>query len=185
LFPDQTPRDGARIPTLESVLANLPDTRFTIEVKTDPAHPDRTASAPILAEATIAVIDRAGAASRVIVEAFDWRVQRHVARVRPDIKLAWLTRPETVRHSHLWWDGITPSPSVPCAVAAQGGPIWAPDHTTLTEAQITEAHTLGLSVLAWTVNRPEDMRRLLDWGVDGLISDRPDLALGLYLSLGL
>ncbi len=45
LFPDQVPHDGARIPTLASVLAALPATRFTIEVKTDPAHPAWTASA--------------------------------------------------------------------------------------------------------------------------------------------
>jgi glycerophosphoryl diester phosphodiesterase len=35
---------------------------------------------------------------------------------------------------------------------------------------------LGLKVVTWTVNRPEDMRRLIRWGVDGLITDRPDLA---------
>ena len=38
---------------------------------------------------------------------------------------------------------------------------------------------LGLRVVPWTVNRPEDMRRLIRWGVDGLITDRPDLARGV------
>ena len=179
LFPNQSPHDGARIPTLEMVLAALPDARFTIEVKTDPAHPDWTASAKVLADATLAVIDLCGAAARIIVESFDWRVQRHVREVRPDIKLAWLTRAETTRNAALWWDVAASAESVPKAVAAEGGPIWAPDHTDLTEAQVTEAHALGLLVLPWTVNQPADMLRLVDWGVDGLISDRPDLALGL------
>jgi glycerophosphoryl diester phosphodiesterase len=178
-FPDQQPHDGARIPTLAAVLAAMPGVRFTIEVKTHPTHPQWTASAQTLADATLAVIDDAGAAERVVVEAFDWRVQRHIRPRRPDIKLAWLTSAETVNDAHLWWDGATAASSVPAAVAAEGGPVWAPGFSTLTKTAVTEAHRLGLSVLPWTVNQPADMRRLVDWGVDGLISDRPDLALAL------
>jgi glycerophosphoryl diester phosphodiesterase len=178
-FPDQVPQDGACIPTLAAVLAALPKARFTIEVKTDPAHPEWTAAAPVIADAALAVIDDANAVDRVIVEAFDWRVQRHIRRTRADLKLAWLTRAETVRGARLWWDGMTADQSLPAIVAAEGGPVWAPDYNTLTPAQIDEAHRLGLFVLPWTVNRPADMRRLIAWGVDGLISDRPDLALGL------
>lgn len=173
-FPEQAPSDGARIPALSAVLEAFPALRFTIEIKTDPRHPDRTAPPEALADATLAVIDAAHAAGRVIVEAFDWRVTRYVRCARPDIRLAWLTRPGTI--SDLWWD-VAPLYSVPASVAAEGGPIWAPDHATLTQADIREAHALGLTVLPWTVNRPEDMCRLIAWGADGLISDRPDLAL--------
>ena len=177
LFPGQAPNDGARIPTLAAILAALPNARFTIEVKTDPTHPHQTAPPSVLADAALSVVDAARAAARVVVESFDWRVQRHIRKTRPDIRLAWLTRAETIRDAALWWDRTTASESVPASVAAEGGPIWAPDYTDLTERQIDEAHALGLFVLSWTVNRPEDMRRLIDWGADGLISDRPDLAL--------
>jgi glycerophosphoryl diester phosphodiesterase len=170
LFPRQMPCDGARIPTLAAVLAALPEARFTIEVKTDPARPDRTAPAPVLADAVLAVVDAAGAAGRVVLEAFDWRV-------RPDIRLAWLTRAETIREAALWLDGSVKRRSVPETVAAEGGPIWAPDHRHLTRKQVEAAHALGLLVWPWTVNRTAAMRRLIGWGVDGLISDRPDLAM--------
>ena len=179
LFPDQRPYDGARIPSLAAVLDALPNARFTIEIKTDPAHPAWTAPPTVLSEATLTVIDEAKAVGRVLVEAFDWRVQHHIRRIRPDIRLAWLTRPETVLNAALWWDGVAPLPSVPAAVAARGGPVWAPDYASLTRDEVAEAHALGLLVLPWTVNQPDDMRRLMGWGVDGLISDRPDLALGL------
>jgi glycerophosphoryl diester phosphodiesterase len=178
-FPDQVPCDGSRVPTLAAVLAALPVARFTIEVKTDPTHPAWTVAPNVLADAALAVVDAAGAAGRVIVESFDWRVQRHVRNIRRDIRLAWLTAENTIRSAALWWDGITVRGSVPECVAAEGGSVWAPDYLDLTEAQIAEAHALGLLVLTWTVNRPADMRRLIDWGVDGLISDRPDLALAL------
>jgi glycerophosphoryl diester phosphodiesterase len=179
LFPDQVPHDGARIPTLASVLGQLPHARFTIEVKTDPTHPNWTAPPQVLVDATLAIIDAAEAASRVIVESFDWRVQHHIRRIRTDLKLAWLTSAKTIADAALWWDGATVDGSIAARVAAEGGPIWAPDHRDLTEAQIHEAHALGLLVLPWTVNQPADMSRLFDWGVDGLISDRPNLALEL------
>ncbi len=174
LFPDQQPADGARVPTLAAVLAALPNACFTVEVKTHPLQPDATVAPAELADATLSVIDAAKAAGRVVVEAFDWRVQRHIRRTRPDIRLAWLTHPDTV--SHPWWE-VDPLPSVPECVAREGGPIWAPFHAVLTEAGVQEAHDRGLLVLPWTVNQIEDMKRLVAWGVDGLISDRPDLAL--------
>lgn len=45
----------------------------------------------------------------------------------------------------------------------------------MTAALVTEAHTLGLRVVVWTVNKTDDMARMIETGVDGIISDRPDL----------
>jgi glycerophosphoryl diester phosphodiesterase len=59
--------------------------------------------------------------------------------------------------------------------AERGATIWSPNYNTLTPTLIAEAQTAGLQVIPWTVNEPADMRQLLEWGVDGLISDRPEL----------
>jgi glycerophosphoryl diester phosphodiesterase len=179
LYPDQSPRDGACIPTLDAVLRLNRPAQFVIELKTLPGEPGRTASGPELADAVLATADAAYATPRVTVEGFDWRGPRHLRRARPDVRLAWLTRAETVRDAATWWDGPVPADfggSVPRAVAAEGGPVWAPDHNDLTDVLVCEAHALGLQVIPWTVNDPADMRRLIGWGVDGLVTDRPDRA---------
>lgn len=179
LHHDQSPRDGARIPTLDAVLRLSRSAHFVIELKTFPGEPGRSSSGPELADAVLAVADAADATPRITVEGFDWRGLRHLRRIRPDVRLAWLTRVETVRDAAAWWDGPLPADfggSVPRAVAAEGGPVWAPDYNDLTHASVQEAHALDLQVIPWTVNDPADMRRLIAWGVDGLVTDRPDRA---------
>jgi glycerophosphoryl diester phosphodiesterase len=53
----------------------------------------------------------------------------------------------------------------------------------VTRRFISRAHQAGLAVKVWTVNDPADMRRLVEWGVDALITDRPDLAVPIARSL--
>lgn len=178
-FPAQVPCDGARIPTLAEVLAVDPTVRFNIEMKTFPPHPEWTVGPVAMAAAVTSVAEAAGVLGRITVESFDWRGPREVRRLRPDVRVAWLTSPDSVAEAGLWWGGPVPADyggSVPRAVAAEGGPIWAPHYADLGGARIEEAHALGLGVLPWTVNDAAEMRRLLRAGVDGLITDRPDIA---------
>jgi glycerophosphoryl diester phosphodiesterase len=178
-YPDQAPQDGSRIPRLAEVLRIDPVVRFTIELKSWPLHPELTMSGAEMAEAVVDVVKSSGASDRSIVQSFDWRGPRHLRRTRPGVQVSWLTSAATLMAARAWWDGPDPSDfggSVPRAVAAEGGPMWGPDFRDLTEDSLAEAHALGLKVVPWTVNRPQDMHRLIRWGVDGLITDRPDLA---------
>lgn len=184
LYPDQSPRDGEHIPRLDEVLRLSNDTGFIIELKTYPGDPGRSASGPDMADAAVAVADAAGATARITVEGFDWRGPRHLRNVRKDVRLAWLTSASTVRDAGVWWGGPHPADfggSVPRAVAAEGGPIWGPDASDLTQDQVDEAHSLGLAVIPWTVNAQRDMVRLIGWGVDGIVTDRPDRARQLVM----
>ncbi len=179
LYPDQVPHDGATIPALADVLRLDPQVAFNIELKTFPFDPGLAVGGATMADAVVAVADALGAADRIIVQSFDWRGLRRLRRRRPEIDLAWLTSSAFLAGARTWWDGVHPSDfggSTVRAVAAEGGPAWGPDHADLTEETLAEAHALGLRVVTWTVNRPDDMRRLIRWGVDGLITDRPDLA---------
>jgi glycerophosphoryl diester phosphodiesterase len=68
--------------------------------------------------------------------------------------------------------------SVPRLVRASAGKAlgvtWSPAHQSLTPARLDEAKALGLQVIPWTVNDKATMERLMDWGVDGIITDYPD-----------
>jgi len=57
--------------------------------------------------------------------------------------------------------------------------IYSPQHMLLTAEQVVRAHELGVKVLPWTVNDADRMSELMEWGVDGLITDDPALAMGL------
>jgi glycerophosphoryl diester phosphodiesterase len=187
LHPTQVPHDGATIPTLADVLRIDPLVRFNIELKTFPWFPGLAVDGAAMADAVVAVADAAGAVDRIIVQSFDWRGPRRLRRTRPDVDLAWLTSAAFLAGARTWWDGPHPADfggSVARAVAAAGGRTWSPEHDDLTEETLAEAHALGLRVVPWTVNRPEAMRRLIRWGVDGLITDRPDLARAVLAEAG-
>ncbi len=177
-FSTGAPSDRERIPTLAQVLEL--DARFNIELKLLPTQPGWTISAEEMADRVLHVIYGTGAVDRVTVQSFDWRAPRHVRRTRPNIRRGWLTEAETVRDARLWrGDELASSAmeDVPAAIAAEGGGTWTPFFTELTEGLLARAHGLGLKVIPWTVNEISDMRRLIRWGVDGLISDWPDRGL--------
>jgi glycerophosphoryl diester phosphodiesterase len=181
LFPKQTPCDGARIPTLAEVFAlTVPaSVRVAAEVKVRPGQPDLAIPT---ADAVIAAAAAASTSGLLSIRSFDWRPLRHVRRRHPELPLTWLTGTEAFAAS-----------GAPAAIAAEARvgtpvrwtPVWAPEHTRLTQALLAEAHALGLAVVPWTVNAPAEMARLIAWGVDGLCSDRPDLARAAMAAAGL
>jgi glycerophosphoryl diester phosphodiesterase len=106
-------------------------------------------------------------------------------RLCPRIARGWLTEPRTAAAAALWWDMPSPGTrSAPEAIAAEGGGTWFPAHHTLTREALVQARRLGLRVVPWTVDEPDDVARLIGWGVDGLITDRPDLALAAAAASG-
>ena len=179
-YPGQMPQDGARVATLDEVLALDSTLRWNIELKVMPAHPDWTIPAEEMVERVLHIVGAAAAGPRVALQSFDWRAPRHLRRIRPGIAAGWLTDSKTVADAPLWLGRhVANMADVPAAIAAEGGGAWAPHHADLTDNLLDQAHDLGLQVIPWTVNAVEDMQRLMEWGVDGLITDWPDRALAL------
>jgi glycerophosphoryl diester phosphodiesterase len=201
-FPEQVAVDGTRIPRLADLFAMVREagnhsTRFNIETKISPLEPGDSLAAEPFARQVIDEIRKGGMEHRSTLQSFDWRTLRIAQREAREIPTVYLTAQQK------FFDNIctgatggspdvkpadcAPSPwtagfqlrdhgSVPRMVKAAGGAVWSPFHRDVDAAKIAEAHALGLKVVVWTVNDPDRIAQLIDMGVDGLISDRPDVA---------
>ena len=187
-FPDQQAVDGTRIPRLADLFdlvkkSGNTKVGFDCETKVSPNERGATLAPEIFARMVIAEIRDAGMADRMMVQSFDWSTLQVIQKAAPEIRTMYLTSPSTLKRGSggaysPWLAGFAPEQhggSVPRAVHAAGGRTWAPNHAYLTPALLAEARSLGIVVIPWTVNDSPTIAKLLDMGVDGIISDRPDL----------
>ncbi len=190
-YPQQQPIDGARIPRLADLFALVRNSgnqrvRFAIETKLSPDRPQDTVAPEVFARAVIAAIREAGMAERSTILSFDWRTLAVVQKDAPEIGTVYLSSQQAGGFDNIgaekaevsaWTNGLRfqDHGSVAKMIHAAGGRIWSANHRDLDAAKVKDAQALGLQVLAWTVNSPADIVRALDLGVDGIVSDRPDL----------
>lgn len=183
-FATQAPRDGQRIPRLAQVFDLVKQhgadgVRFNIETKINPTRLDETANPEVFVNAIVREARDAGLIGRVTLQSFDWRTLQIAQGIEPTLQTVYLSI-QTANNDNIrdgtWTAGfkLADHGSVPRMVKAAGGAVWSPNAGALTEALLKEAQSLGLKVIPWTVNAPGDMQRLLDWKVDGLITDYPD-----------
>lgn len=146
------------IPLLEDLLGTFPQLRVNIDPKHDGAVP-----------ALIEVLERTAAVGRVCVGAFS---DRRIARLRKALGPALCTSlgPAGVARLQASARGLPGGrPQAGCAQV----PVQARGVTIVDERFVRTAHRLGLQVHVWTIDDPVEMARLLDLGVDGIMTDRP------------
>jgi len=188
-FSGQQPVDGTRIPRLADLFELVKrsgdaNVRFAIETKLSPDHPAETPEPEPFARALVDEVRKAGMAARTQILSFDWRTLQVVQKIAPEIPTVYLSiqrRFDNIAAGHpegsRWTAGFQyrEHGSIPRMIKAAGGRYWSVYFGDATPALVKEAQSLGLKVLVWTVNDPAVMERMLDMGVDGLITDRPDL----------
>ena len=153
---------GIGVPDLAGVLARYRDQPVIIEMKLD---------TPELARATVDVVRRADAVDRVCLGAFGRRVLQQARRLEPAVATS--AAREEVRWAlyRAWcrW------PVTRCAYAGYQVPESFGRTRVVSRYFIEAAHRAGLGVQVWTIDTEADASRLLDWGADALITDRPDV----------
>lgn len=154
---------GVGIPTLADVLRRYPDTRIIVEMKVNTRE---------MGEAVARDVRRAGAAERVCAAGYGARSAASARAALPEMASSASHAEVRVAVYRSWarWP----------VRRARYGAYQVPEHNgpirIVSPRFIRDAHAAGLKVQVWTVDDEADMRRLLAWGADGLISNRPDAA---------
>ncbi len=184
-YPEQDVIEGNRIAELKDVcqLAHerkAAKVRFNVETKVE----DGLAGGEgmvALTKAVVAEVQASGAADRTTIQSFDWSSLNLTKELAPELPLvalssgdAWMSVGQPGASPNLGGIDIDDyAGSLPKAAAAQGYDAVSPTFRSVTPEMIAEAHELGLPVIPWTVNTTADMERLMDLGVDGIITDYP------------
>jgi glycerophosphoryl diester phosphodiesterase len=143
---------------------NLPAPHYNIEIKSSPDgdgiyHPE-------LAEFSDKVVKLIGEAigwERVNIQSFDFRVLKYIHSAHPEVPLAMLVENAASYEEYLTQLGFQPQ-------------IYSPYFLNLKPEIVKDLHSKGMKIIPWTVNTTDQMQKLLEMGVDGIITDYPNLA---------
>jgi len=189
---------GTRMPKLSQVFAlarryGAKDVQFNIETKLDPTAPGDTVGPDAFARKVIKEIQKARVQKRSLLQSFDWRTLKVAQKVAPSLRTVALAQPSNVFPGSKWTAGIKIASAKPfddgtaaTVVAKQlKADVLSPVATSTTAKLIRTSHNHKLPVVPWTVNEKPDMIKLIDAGVDGLISDYPDRLRDVLVAKGI
>lgn len=211
-FPDQVAIDGTRMPTLREVIRLVHHevrnrVGFQIEMKTDPTNPAVSADPVRFGRALYRILREERIVEGVEVQAFDFRCLYALQDLDRRIRTAYLTSRDNEPGGVD--DFFSPDPavagrwtggklvrdygnSIPRMVKALGGTNWEPEDAELTRENLDLAHRLGLKVVVWswpeqlgTAFDPAMVGKMIEWGVDGIITDDPGRLTSMLAARGL
>lgn len=138
---------------------------YNIELKSELAlegiyHPE----VAVFCEAAYQAINNQVDWPRITIQSFDFRILRYFNKHYPEVQLALLIENELSWELNIDSLGFKPE-------------IYSCDYALLSAETISELQEINMKVIPWTVNDSIDMRQLIHWGVNGLITDYPNIAL--------
>ena len=113
---------------------------------------------------------------KIIYSSFDWNILKEIKNYNPNLPRAYLTEEQRNIYDQSPWMDFTPlhnNLDLPKLIKALGGVAWHPYYKDITKKMVESSHEENLPVNVWTVNKEEDMLRMIEYGVDGIMSDYP------------
>lgn len=168
-FPDQKPLNVFK-PSLEEVFAAVQSKpqgaaiNYNIEIKSSPERDNVYHPSPqVFSDMVYQFIDGRVDWKYITIQSFDFRVLQYFHETYPDVQLAALIENQQTPAQNISDLGFTPD-------------IYSSWYQDLSAEDVAFLHEQNILVIPWTVNEPADMKMLIDWGVDGIITDYPDRA---------
>ncbi len=184
LFPFQAQLEGVRIPTLQEVIDLVKEwekesgeiVRLNIETKISPINPKETFSAEVYEALLLELIDENDIRDQVTVQSFYWKIIMDVKEKHPDIDTAALISSHRMGNP-IWFNGLKRSDyeSFGAFIQASNADILSMNYQDLKPEYISELQERGIRVIPYTINKRRVMRRFIELGVDGIITDYPNL----------
>lgn len=167
-FPRQKLFTDLKIPTLDDLFDLVKKSRhlaaktvqFNIETKVFPYYPEITPTHEHFVDLILKVFRKHNMMDRIILQSFDYRTLKYARKKGPKLRTALLT-----------YKNYFPFAAALTAIEAD---YLSPHHEWIDKEAVDELHAQGFKVVPWTVNDKKDWQRLIDMGVDGIISDDPE-----------
>ncbi|MDT5357864.1 MAG: glycerophosphoryl diester phosphodiesterase [Mycobacterium sp.] len=163
------------------------DVRYNIETKVAADHPAISAQPQEFVEVVLAAVRAAGKVDWVEIQSFDWRTLPLVRQAEPSIPLVALWNEHTWVPGSPWLATVNPDVVGDPVIGAMmvGANILSPAYSLVDKPFVDRAHSLGLSVIPWTVDDANDMRTQIAVGVDGIITNYPAVLRTVMAELGM
>ena len=181
-FINQKSLENQKIPKLSELLKLtsdniVEDLLINLEIKSTPVEKNLTPEPDEMVKIIIDEVSRSNLEDRIIYSSFDWRVLREIKERDSKIPRAYLTSGVRGKiYDKSPWLDFTPlhnGVELPELIKALGGSAWHPNYKDVNKEIVQISHDKGLPVNVWTVNRESDMLRMIDYGVDGIMTDYP------------
>ena len=181
-FINQKSLQNQKIPKLSELLKLtsdniVEDLLINLEIKSTPIEKNLTPEPDEMVKIIIDEVSRSNLEDRIIYSSFDWRVLREIKERDSKIPRAYLTSGVKGKiYDKSPWLDFTPlhnGVELPELIKALGGSAWHPNYKDVNKEIVQISHDKGLPVNVWTVNRESDMLRMIDYGVDGIMTDYP------------
>jgi glycerophosphoryl diester phosphodiesterase len=181
-FINQKSLENQKIPKLSELLKLTSDNivenlLINLEIKSTPVEKNLTPEPDEMIKIIIDEVSRSNLEDRIIYSSFDWRILREIKERNSKIPRAYLTSGVKGKiYDKSPWLDFTPlhnGVELPELIKALGGSAWHPNYKDVNKEIVQISHDKGLPVNVWTVNRESDMLRMIDYGVDGIMTDYP------------
>ena len=183
-FDNQKSLGEINIPKLSDLLElasnNISDDLIiNLEIKSTPVEENLTPSPDAMAKLITSEVNKTELKDKVIYSSFDWRVLREIKNINHQSSRAYLTSElkGKVYDKSPWLDFMplydSDSRELPRLIKTLGGEAWHPKHKDINKDMVRISHEEGLPVNVWTVNEKYEMLRMIEYGVDGIITDYP------------